>query len=50
MFLVPTDSEGLEINSIDTMGGKETNDVFMTDLLPRRLPRSSARSAAAGRS
>jgi isovaleryl-CoA dehydrogenase len=32
MFLVPTDSEGLEINPIETMGGKETNDVFMTDL------------------
>jgi alkylation response protein AidB-like acyl-CoA dehydrogenase len=32
MFLVPTNSEGLEINPIETMGGKETNDVFMTDL------------------
>jgi alkylation response protein AidB-like acyl-CoA dehydrogenase len=32
MFLVPTDSEGLEINPIETMGGKETNDVFLTDL------------------
>jgi isovaleryl-CoA dehydrogenase len=31
MFLVPTDSEGLEINPIETMGGKETNDLFFTD-------------------
>ena len=31
MFLVPTDSEGLEINPIETMGGKEVNDVFLTD-------------------
>ena len=31
MFLVPSDSDGLEINSIETMGGKETNDLFFTD-------------------
>jgi alkylation response protein AidB-like acyl-CoA dehydrogenase len=31
MFLVPADSEGLEINPIETMGGKETNDLFFTD-------------------
>ncbi len=31
MILVPTDSEGLEIRGIDTMGGREVNDVFFTD-------------------
>jgi isovaleryl-CoA dehydrogenase len=31
MFLVPTDADGIEINPIETMGGKETNDVFLTD-------------------
>jgi alkylation response protein AidB-like acyl-CoA dehydrogenase len=31
MFSVPTDSEGLEIRGIQTMGGKEVNDVFLTD-------------------
>jgi isovaleryl-CoA dehydrogenase len=31
MFLVPSDAEGLEINQIDTMGGKEVNDLFFTD-------------------
>jgi isovaleryl-CoA dehydrogenase len=31
MFLVPTDVDGIEINPIETMGGKETNDVFLTD-------------------
>ncbi len=31
MFLVPTDAEGVEINGIMTMGGKEVNDVFFTD-------------------
>ncbi len=31
MFLVPTDAEGVEINGIETMGGKEVNDVFLTD-------------------
>ncbi len=31
MFLVPTDAEGVEINPIETMGGKEVNDVFFTD-------------------
>ena len=31
MFSVPTDAEGIEINPIETMGGKETNDVFLTD-------------------
>ena len=31
MFLVPADAEGLEINPIETMGGKETNDLFFTD-------------------
>jgi isovaleryl-CoA dehydrogenase len=31
MFLIPTDAEGVEINGIDTLGGKEVNDVFLTD-------------------
>src|SRR5215211_1929423 len=31
MFSVPTDSEGLEVSGIETMGGKEVNDVFLTD-------------------
>jgi alkylation response protein AidB-like acyl-CoA dehydrogenase len=31
MISVPTDAEGVEINGIQTMGGKEVNDVFLTD-------------------
>lgn len=31
MFSVPTDTEGLEIRGIETMGGKEVNDLFFTD-------------------
>ena len=31
MLSVPTDAEGIEINGIQTMGGKEVNDVFLTD-------------------
>ena len=31
MFSVPTDSEGIEIRGIETMGGKEVNDVYLTD-------------------
>jgi isovaleryl-CoA dehydrogenase len=31
MISVPTDAEGLEIRGIETMGGKEVNDVFLTD-------------------
>ncbi len=31
MFLIPSDAEGVEINGIMTMGGKEVNDVFLTD-------------------
>lgn len=31
MFLVPRESEGLEISGIDTMGGREVNDMFFTD-------------------
>ena len=31
MLSVPTDSEGIEIRGIETMGGKEVNDVFLTD-------------------
>ncbi|MGI8630986.1 MAG: acyl-CoA dehydrogenase family protein [Solirubrobacterales bacterium] len=31
MLEVPTDAEGLEMRPIDTMGGRETNDLFFTD-------------------
>jgi alkylation response protein AidB-like acyl-CoA dehydrogenase len=31
MISIPTDVEGLEIRGIDTMGGREVNDVFFTD-------------------
>jgi alkylation response protein AidB-like acyl-CoA dehydrogenase len=31
MISVPTDSEGLEIRGIPTMGGEETNDLYFTD-------------------
>ncbi|MFI0469135.1 acyl-CoA dehydrogenase family protein [Saccharopolyspora sp. 5N102] len=30
-FMVPTDIEGLQINGIDTMGGREVNDLYFTD-------------------
>ena len=31
MFEVPTDAAGVEIRAIDTLGGREVNDVFFTD-------------------
>jgi len=31
MFSVPSDAEGLEIRGIDTMGGREVCDLFLTD-------------------
>jgi isovaleryl-CoA dehydrogenase len=31
MFVVPTDAEGLEIRGIETMGGKEVNDLYFTN-------------------
>jgi isovaleryl-CoA dehydrogenase len=31
MICVPTDVDGLEVRGIDTMGGREVNDVFFTD-------------------
>jgi alkylation response protein AidB-like acyl-CoA dehydrogenase len=31
MLLVPAGSEGMEVRGIETMGGKEVNDVFFTD-------------------
>jgi alkylation response protein AidB-like acyl-CoA dehydrogenase len=31
MISVPADSEGLEVRQIETMGGREVNDVFLTD-------------------
>lgn len=30
-FMVPTDAEGLRISGIDTMGGREVNDLYFTD-------------------
>ncbi|MHB9756817.1 acyl-CoA dehydrogenase family protein [Streptomyces sp. BYX5S] len=30
-FMVPTNAEGLTIRGIDTMGGKEVNDLYFTD-------------------
>ena len=33
MFMVPTDAPGLEIRGIETMGGREVNDLFFTDCL-----------------
>jgi isovaleryl-CoA dehydrogenase len=35
MLLIPADAEGLRINGIETMGGKEVNDVYFTDV---RIP------------
>jgi alkylation response protein AidB-like acyl-CoA dehydrogenase len=32
MFDVPTDAEGVEIRPIDTMGGRDVNDIFLTDV------------------
>jgi len=32
MFLVPADADGVEIHPIPTMGGREVNDVFLTDV------------------
>ncbi len=31
MFSVPTEAEGIEVRGIQTMGGREVNDVFLTD-------------------
>jgi alkylation response protein AidB-like acyl-CoA dehydrogenase len=31
MISVPTDAEGIEVRGIETMGGREVNDVFFTD-------------------
>ncbi len=31
MLSVPTDADGIEIRGIQTLGGKEVNDVFLTD-------------------
>ncbi|MHB8691210.1 MAG: acyl-CoA dehydrogenase family protein [Solirubrobacteraceae bacterium] len=33
MFEVPVDAEGVEWRGIDTMGGREVNDIFFTDCL-----------------
>jgi alkylation response protein AidB-like acyl-CoA dehydrogenase len=39
MFQVPTDVDGLRIRGIDTMGGREVNDLYFTDCF---LPEESA--------
>ena len=31
MLAVPTDADGLDVHGIETMGGREVNDVFFTD-------------------
>ena len=31
MMSVPSSTEGLEVRGIETMGGREVNDVFFTD-------------------
>lgn len=31
MFSVPTDTPGIQIRQIDTMGGREVNDIYLTD-------------------
>jgi hypothetical protein len=31
MFMVPADTEGLTVRGIDTVGGREVNDLFFTD-------------------
>ena len=33
MFEVPTDVDGLAVHPIDTMGGREVNDLYFTDVL-----------------
>ncbi|AVZ40881.1 MULTISPECIES: acyl-CoA dehydrogenase family protein [unclassified Dietzia] len=38
MFDVPADVEGLQMSGIDTMGGREVNDLYFTDV---RLPAES---------
>lgn len=38
MFHVPADTPGLQITGIDTMGGREVNDLYFTDV---RLPGSA---------
>lgn len=38
MLEVPTDAPGIEIRPIDTLGGREINDVFFTDV---RVPRDN---------
>lgn len=32
MFDLPADAEGMEIRPIETMGGRDVNDIFLTDL------------------
>ena len=41
MIFVPTDNEKMEIQPIDTLGGRETNYLYLTDceVAGRRRPR-----------
>ena len=48
MISVPTDAEGIEIRGIQTMGGREVNDVFFTDCHVPARTGWSARTTAAG--
>jgi alkylation response protein AidB-like acyl-CoA dehydrogenase len=45
MVSVPTDAEGIEIRGIETLGGKEVNDVFLTDC---RIPADHVLGEAGG--
>ena len=48
MLNVPTDSEGMEIRPIETMGGEIVNDVFFTDCHVAGRPARRAGGPAAG--
>ncbi|UTI65357.1 acyl-CoA/acyl-ACP dehydrogenase [Paraconexibacter antarcticus] len=45
MLMVPKDAEGMEIRSIETMGGRVVNDVFFTDV---RVPAENLIGAEGG--
>ena len=50
MIWVPREVEGMEIVPIDTMGGRETNTLYLNDVRGTGRAPSSARSTRAGRS
>jgi alkylation response protein AidB-like acyl-CoA dehydrogenase len=49
MIWLPRETEGLEIVPIETMGGRETNTLYLTDVEAPPTP-CSARSTRPGRS